>query len=129
VRGIHDGDDDHWGLKIFVYTHNQKNLFAATVAALDQLNLIIQDARIFTSSNNFGMSIFTVLESDGTAIGKNIKRSDQIQCHLREMLNSPDGFPSSTGLPQLSSSDFVSDPSVATLIRKDHYVNWFSFRS
>jgi len=35
----------------------------------------------------------------------------------------------STGLPQLSSSDFVSDPSVATLIRKDHYVNWFSFRS
>ncbi|MDP0587722.1 MAG: [protein-PII] uridylyltransferase [Candidatus Endonucleobacter bathymodioli] len=94
VRGIHDGDDDHWGLKIFVYTHNQKNLFAATVAALDQLNLIIQDARIFTSSNNFGMSIFTVLESDGTAIGKNIKRSDQIQCHLREMLNSPDGFPS-----------------------------------
>ncbi|MDP0563526.1 MAG: [protein-PII] uridylyltransferase [Candidatus Endonucleobacter sp. (ex Gigantidas childressi)] len=93
VREMHDGDDEHGESKIFAYIHNQKNLFAATVAALDQLNLIIQDARIFTSSDNFCMNIFTVLEWDGTAIGKNIRRIKQIQYHLKKILTSPKGFP------------------------------------
>ncbi len=92
IKETHD-NEEHGGSKIFIYTPNQPNLFAATVAALDQLHLLIQDARIFTSKDNFGLDTFTVLERDGSAIGNNIPRINQIQRHLEKILTSPDRFP------------------------------------
>ena len=42
--------------QIFIYTPEQHDLFAVTVAAMDQLNLSIQDARIITSTNRFSLT-------------------------------------------------------------------------
>ncbi len=85
--------EEHGGSRIFIYTPNQPNLFAATVAALDHLHLLIQDARIFTSAGDFSLDTFTVLERDGSAIGRNRQRIYQIQYHLEKVLTSPGSFP------------------------------------
>ncbi|WP_121234717.1 [protein-PII] uridylyltransferase, partial [Pseudomonas aeruginosa] len=41
------------GSQIFIYAADQHDFFAVTVAAMDQLNLSIQDARIITSTSQF----------------------------------------------------------------------------
>ncbi len=84
---------EHGGSKVFIYTQDEENLFAASVAALDQLCLSIQDARISTSADNYSLDSFTVLEDNGSAIGENGHRIRQIQQHLGQVLNSPDNFP------------------------------------
>lgn len=84
---------EHQGSKVFVYTHDQSNLFAATVAAFHQLGLAIQDARIITSRSNYSLDTYTVLEKDGSAIGPNAERILDIQTHLQNTLSEPDKFP------------------------------------
>ena len=84
---------EHAGSKVFIYTEDKTNLFAALVAACDQLGLDIQDARIFTSSHGYSLDTFTVLEADGSAIGNNRERVLQIRNHLRQTLENPDKFP------------------------------------
>lgn len=86
-------NQNHQGSSVFVYTPDQPNLFAATVAAFDQLGLAIQDARIFTSTDNFSLDTYTVLEEDGSAIGNNQERIQQIKQHLQKTLMAPDKFP------------------------------------
>ncbi|AMO56139.1 protein-PII uridylyltransferase [Endozoicomonas montiporae] len=81
------------GSRVFIYTPDQPNLFAAAVAALDQLHLSIQDAKIITSSDNYSMDTFTVLEDDGRAIGQNPKRIQQIKRHLQLILENTEDFP------------------------------------
>ncbi len=93
IRENNSTEEHGGGSKIFIYTSNQPNLFAATVAALDHLHLLIQDARIFTSHGDYGLDTFTVLERDGSAIGENHQRIDQIQHHLEKVLTSPRCFP------------------------------------
>ncbi len=74
---------------IFIYTINRRHLFASSAAAMEQLGLNIQDARIFTSSKNFCMNTYSVLEMDGTAIGDNPQRVGQIKTLLCEYLAEP----------------------------------------
>lgn len=74
---------------IFIYTVNRRHLFASSAAAMEQLGLNIQDARIFTSSKNFCMNTYSVLEMDGTAIGDNPHRVSQIKKLLCEYLAEP----------------------------------------
>ena len=84
---------EHAGSKVFIYTQDQPNLFAALVAAFDQLGLDIQDARIFTSNHGYSLDTFTVLEADGSAIGNNRDRILQVRNHFRQTLANPDKFP------------------------------------
>ena len=91
--GETDDEADHGGSRVFIYTTDQENLFAASVAALDQLHLSIQDAKIITSSDHFSLDTYTVLEEDGSAIGNNPDRIRQIQNHLQIILSSPGDFP------------------------------------
>ena len=74
---------------IFVYTINRIHLFASSAAAMEQLGLNIQDARIFTSSKNYCMNTYSVLESDGTSIGDNPSRIEEIKKILRQYLAEP----------------------------------------
>lgn len=74
---------------IFIYTVNRNHLFASSAAAMEQLGLNIQDARIFTSSKNYCMNTYSVLESDGTSIGDNPRRIDEIKKVLRQYLAEP----------------------------------------
>lgn len=84
---------EHAGSKVFIYTKDQPNLFAALVAAFDQLGLDILDARIFTTDHGYSLDTFTVLEADGSAIGEDRKRIMQIRNHLKQTLANPDKFP------------------------------------
>lgn len=77
------------GTQIFIYTLNRKHLFASSAAAIEKLGLNIQDARIFTSSKNYCMNTYTVLEQDGTSVPANKARREQIISLLQEYLSAP----------------------------------------
>ncbi|EPN69937.1 PII uridylyl-transferase, partial [Pseudomonas syringae pv. actinidiae ICMP 19096] len=62
------------GTQIFIYAPDQHDFFAVTVAAMDQLNLNIHDARIITSSSQFTLDTYIVLDHEGGSIGNNPER-------------------------------------------------------
>ncbi|MBL4826746.1 MAG: [protein-PII] uridylyltransferase, partial [Spongiibacteraceae bacterium] len=55
--------------QIFIHTQHQKNLFAMVVSGLEQLNLSVHDARIYTSGSDFALDTFYVLDNEGKSIG------------------------------------------------------------
>jgi len=67
-------------------------LFAVTVAAMDQLNLSIHDARIIRRSG-FTLDSYIVLNADGSQIGDNRERIDEIRLGLSRALKNPDEYP------------------------------------
>jgi len=75
--------------QIFIYTLNRNHLFASSAAAMEKLGLNIQDARIFTSSKNFCMNTYTVLESNNNPVSANAERRLQITSLIREYLREP----------------------------------------
>ena len=83
---IKDTDDKsvEGGTQIFIYMPNTPYLFANSTAAFERLNLNIQNARIFTSTNGFCMDTYTVLESNGKPVGNRPDRISQIQRVLVE---------------------------------------------
>jgi len=78
--------------QIFVYTRDLPNLFAATVAALDQLHLTVMDARIITSNDGFSLDTYIVLDENGDRIADSA-RIAHIGQELRQSLARPDQFP------------------------------------
>ncbi|PWV79877.1 [protein-PII] uridylyltransferase [Halomonas sp. A11-A] len=80
------------GTKVFIHTRSVDDLFAATAAALDQLGLSIHDARIATSSNDWTLNTFIVLDDQGQAI-RDPARLEEIRAHLVEELDDPDDYP------------------------------------
>jgi [protein-PII] uridylyltransferase len=79
--------------QIFIYAPDQHDFFAVTVAAMDQLNLNIHDARIITSSSAFTLDTYIVLDSDNGSIGKDPERIERIRKGLSEALHNPDDYP------------------------------------
>ena len=79
--------------QIFLYTPEQHDLFAVTAAAMDQLNLSIQDARVITTTNRFSLDTYIVLDADGGPIGDNPQRIREIKGGLLEALSDPDAYP------------------------------------
>ncbi|PMR76194.1 [protein-PII] uridylyltransferase [Billgrantia endophytica] len=80
------------GNKVFIHTRSVDDLFAATAAAMEQLGLSIHDARIATSSNDWTLNTFIVLDSRGQAI-RDAERIEAIRRHLVEELDDPDDYP------------------------------------
>lgn len=80
------------GTRIFIYAPDQHDFFAVTVAAMDQLNLSIQDAGILTSRSQFTLDTYVVLDADGTSIGNNPQRIEEIRCGLIEALQHPEQY-------------------------------------
>lgn len=78
--------------QIFVYTRDMPNLFAASVAALDQLHLTVMDARIITASSNFSLDTYIVLDENGEALHDS-QRLDHIRETLINTLSQPASFP------------------------------------
>ncbi|MGX9417108.1 bifunctional uridylyltransferase/uridylyl-removing protein GlnD [Vibrio sp. WJH972] len=56
------------GTEVFVYTKDQRALFAAIVAELDRRGLNVHDAQIMTSKDGFVLDTFMVLDQHGEAI-------------------------------------------------------------
>ncbi|MGE8362508.1 [protein-PII] uridylyltransferase [Pseudomonas sp.] len=82
------------GTQIFIYAQDQHDFFAVTVAAMAQLNLNIHDARILTSTSQFTLDTYIVLEAEGGSIGDNPERIRTIRQGLVDALKNPDEYPS-----------------------------------
>ena len=80
------------GTQIFVYTRDMPNLFAASVAALDQLHLTVLDARIITSKTSFSLDTYIVLDENNVPI-QDYGRLDKIRVTLQHTLADPSHFP------------------------------------
>ncbi|MGM0784663.1 MAG: [protein-PII] uridylyltransferase [Pseudomonadota bacterium] len=83
---------DDGGTKVFIHTRSVEDLFAATAAAMEQLGLSIHDARIATSSNDWTLNTFIVLDDQGRAI-RDPERIEAMRRHLVEELDDPDDYP------------------------------------
>ncbi|WP_151704032.1 [protein-PII] uridylyltransferase [Nitrincola alkalilacustris] len=79
--------------EIFIYAEDLPNLFPATVAALDQLHLSVQDARIIVTDNGRTLNTYTVLTEDNQPLSENPDYLASIQRHLTDELDDPDDFP------------------------------------
>ena len=54
------------GTEIFIYTQYNSKLFTLTSSLIEQMNLTVMDAKIFTSKDNYTLDTFLVLEADGS---------------------------------------------------------------
>ncbi|KXU34607.1 [protein-PII] uridylyltransferase [Ventosimonas gracilis] len=80
------------GTQILIYAPRQQELFAVTVAMMDQLNLSIHDARIIRR-RGFTLDSYIVLNADGSQIGDDRERIDEIRLNLTRSLQNPDEYP------------------------------------
>ena len=79
-------------VQIFIYTQDQPNLFATTVAILDRMNLDVQDARIITAVKAFSLDTYVVLDRFGTLLNDAERQSTVIDA-LVEALSHSDEYP------------------------------------
>ncbi|MFT5132603.1 MAG: [protein-PII] uridylyltransferase [Gammaproteobacteria bacterium] len=77
------------GSEIFIYTEDRKKLFSRTTHTLDNLGLNVVDARIITSSSNYTLDTFIVLEKTGEII-KGKERVKEIRTALTQQLSALD---------------------------------------
>jgi [protein-PII] uridylyltransferase len=80
------------GTEIFVYTKDEKHLFAVTASVMENLNLNIQDAQIIISTNGFTLNSFIVLDDSGSPIGDNSLRIEEIKASLIVALQDPSNY-------------------------------------
>ncbi len=88
IRDIESGTINEGATQVFIYTDNADFLFANSTAAFEKLQLNIHGARIFTSSNDYCMDTYTVLETNGKPVGKDPHRIKEIQSILAQSLRS-----------------------------------------
>ncbi|MCR8923966.1 [protein-PII] uridylyltransferase [Dasania sp. GY-MA-18] len=84
--------DNEGATQIFIHTHDRPSLFALTAAALEQLNLNIMDARIYSSGDGYTLDTFYVLDADNKPIGDNPKRLAAIKQLLQEKIQNPQHY-------------------------------------
>lgn len=68
-------------VQVFIYTQDQANLFAVTVAVFDQMNLDVLDARIITATRDFALDSYVLLDRSGTLL-----RDEDSQQELKQRL-------------------------------------------
>ena len=71
------------GTEIFIHTKDNSNLFTIITTSIEQMNLTVMDARIFTSKNNFTLDTFLVLEADGSQLDNKV-RIDELKKKLTQ---------------------------------------------
>lgn len=79
--------------EIVLYTRDQPNLFAASVAALSQLDLSVHDANIHTAANGLCLNTYVVLEENGSQLARDGGRRERLQRQLTEELDDPSEYP------------------------------------
>lgn len=120
------GLQDHEGAtQIFVHTKGRPGLFAQLAAAMEQLDLSIQDARIYNSGSGYTLDTFYVLDANGESLGDNNDRIEQIIQFLQERLEHPERFPEANSRRTPRQMRLFSTPtrtSMATDLNKGHTV-------
>jgi len=56
------------GTEIFIHTEYNSQLFTIITGLIEQMNLTVLDARIFTSKDHYTLDTFLVLEADGSQL-------------------------------------------------------------
>lgn len=79
--------------QIFVRTRFRAHLFAMLASAMEQLDLNIQDARLYNSGTGFILYTFFVLDASGKPIIDDAARLDHIKRFLQEQLSKADAYP------------------------------------
>lgn len=79
--------------QIMVYVPSKDNLFAATTAVLEQLNLNVLNARISASRGDFNLSHFIVTDAHHQPLAKDEDRRNQVRHKLLEELKDPELYP------------------------------------
>ena len=88
------GDDSpEGGTQVFIHTHSVNGLFAAIVSTFDQLDLSVHDARIITSSDDWTLNTFTLLDSQHLPVTDPV-RLQHIHTVLTHALRTPHVLPS-----------------------------------
>lgn len=84
---------DHEGAtQIFIHTRYQDSLFAMMAAGIEQLDLSIQDARIYSPDKQLTLDTFFVLDQNGEPIGDDPDRIAHIRGTLTDIIKHPDRF-------------------------------------
>jgi [protein-PII] uridylyltransferase len=79
--------------QIFVHARSQDYLFAVVAAALEQLDLSVQDARVYNSVDGMAMDTFYVLDANGETISQDPDRIQHISAQLTELLGDRARYP------------------------------------
>ncbi|MEG0827283.1 MAG: [protein-PII] uridylyltransferase [Acinetobacter sp.] len=79
-------------VQLFIYTQDQPNLFATTVAVFDRMNLDVQDARIITATTAFSLDTYVVLDRFGTLLTDPDRAKTVIEA-LVKALSQSDKYP------------------------------------
>ncbi|ARU56041.1 PII uridylyl-transferase [Oleiphilus messinensis] len=80
--------------QIMIYVKSSLDLFAATTAVLEQVNLNILDARISADSGPFNLSSFIVLDENHQPLAGDSERKQRIRERLIDELDDPEDYPS-----------------------------------
>ncbi len=78
--------------QIFIHTKHKDALFALMASGLEQLDLNIQDARIYNSGTGFTLDTFFVLDNNGEPIGNNPERITYIKEFLNKQIRQTDPY-------------------------------------
>ncbi|MGJ8525236.1 Bifunctional uridylyltransferase/uridylyl-removing enzyme [Halomonadaceae bacterium LMG 33818] len=87
AEGATDG-----GTKVFLNTPEAPNLFAATMAALEQAEVSIHDARIITTKDGWTLNSFLLLDEQGRVI-RSPQRLRKLHQHLTKSLVNTTEYP------------------------------------
>ncbi|MCK5724540.1 MAG: HD domain-containing protein, partial [Gammaproteobacteria bacterium] len=77
------------GTEIFIHTQDSSNLFTIISSLIEQMNLTVLDARIFTSKENITLDTFLVLEADGSQLTDTL-RIDELKEKLIHYITQPE---------------------------------------
>lgn len=66
-------------VQVFVYTQDQSNLFAVTMAVFDQMNLDVLDARVITATRDFALDSYVLLDRHGTLLTDPERQAELIE--------------------------------------------------
>ena len=83
------------GTEIFIYTEYNSHLFTIITGLIEQMNLSIMDARVFTSKDHYTLDTFLVLEADGSQL-TNTVRINELKEKLSHHIIQPEKTSSNT---------------------------------
>lgn len=118
--------------EVFVYTRNEEAIFSLSTATLDQLGLTILDARIVTTTDDYVLNSFLVLEQSGEPINElfrevhicNVLRQNLLHHEVKKHKNIHRQSRQAKHFPIPTSVQFHADPlnrhTIIELITTDH---------
>ena len=76
-------------VQVFVYTQDQDNLFAVTMAVFDQMDLDVMDARVITATRDFALDSYVIFDRQGTLL-TDPERQHELTFRLIDAFKNPD---------------------------------------